>query len=376
MNAVRTCTAGAVDAGEKPAVISAIAKCWTTEAMRRVVDDAMDVCGGAGISRGPRNVLCAAYQAVPVGITVEGANILTRTMIVFGQGAIRCHPFALKEIESANARDIKAFDDAFFGHVNFVATNVARSLVLGATGGAFASVPVGGRAGRVLKKLTRASASFALLADAAMGTLGGNLKRKEMITGRLADALAWMYICAATVNRYVAEGQKRDHALFEWATDEALYQVQQALRGVLDNLPSQAVATLLRPFVFPFGARLRPPSDRITAACARALLDGGETRVRLTADMFVPGPSDPALGRLERALHLTLSVEPLRKKLRDAQKARLLARDGENEILDEAVKKNVLSNAERDRVLEAWAARDDAIQVDDYAPDAYRTDRA
>ncbi len=376
MNAVRTCTAGAVDAGEKPAVISAIAKCWTTEAMRRVVDDAMDVCGGAGISRGPRNILCAAYQAVPVGITVEGANILTRTMIVFGQGAIRCHPFALKEIESANAKDVKAFDDAFFGHVNFVATNVARSLVLGLTGGAFASVPVGGRAGKVLKKLTRSSASFALLADAAMGTLGGNLKRKEMITGRLADALAWMYICAATVNRYVADGQKRDHALFEWATDEALYQVQQALRGVLDNLPNRPTATLLRPFVFPLGASLRPPSDRTSAACARALLDGGETRVRLTPDMYVPGADDPGLGRLERALHLTLSVEPLRKKLRDAQKSRLLPKDGENEILDEAVKKNILSNAERDRVLEAWSARDDAIQVDDYSPAAYRTDRA
>jgi acyl-CoA dehydrogenase len=237
-------------------------------------------------------------------------------------------------------------------------------------------VPVGGRAGSVLKKLTRASASYALLADAAMGTLGGNLKRKEMITGRLADALARMYVCAAMVNRYVADGQKRDHVLFQWATDEALYQVQQALRGVLDNLPSRMVAMSLRPFVFPFGARLRPPSDRTTAECARALLDGGETRVRLTADMFVPGPSDPALGRLERALHLTLSVEPLRKKLRDAQKARILARDSENEILAEAVAKNVLSNAERDRVLEAWAARDDAIQVDDYAPDAYRTQRA
>jgi acyl-CoA dehydrogenase len=209
-----------------------------------------------------------------------------------------------------------------------------------------------------------------------MGTLGGNLKRKEMITGRLADALAWMYVCATVVNRYVADGQKRDHALFEWATDEALWNVQQALRGVLDNLPNRAAAVLLRPFVFPLGACLRPPSDRITAACARTLLDGGETRVRLTADMFVPGPTDPALGRLERALHLTLSVEPLRKKLRDAQKARILPRDSENAILDEAVAKNVLSNAERDRVREAWAARDDAIQVDDYAPDAYRTQRA
>jgi len=371
MNAVRVCTAGAVDAGEKPAVISAIAKCWTTEAMRRIVDDAMDVSGGAGICKGPRNTLAAAYQAVPIGITVEGANILTRSMIVFGQGAIRCHPFALKEIEAAAARDVRAFDAAFFGHVNYVFTNVGRSLVLGLTGGSIASVPVGGRAGAVLKRLTRASASFALLADVAMGTLGGTLKRKEKITGRLADALAWMYICAAVVNRYVADGQKRDHALFAWSTTEALYNVQEALRGVLDNLPNRAAAALVRPFVFPLGARLRPPTDRITGACAQALLDGGETRVRLTAEMFVPDAGDPALGRLERALHLTLAAEPLRKKLRDAQKARILPREPEDAILDEAVAKNVLTSSERDRVLEAWNARDDAIQVDAFSQDEF-----
>jgi acyl-CoA dehydrogenase len=376
MNAMRVVTAGAVDAGEKPAVVSAIAKCWSTEAMRRVVNDAMDISGGAGISKGPRNTLAASYQAIPIGITVEGANILTRSMIVFGQGAIRCHPFALKEMQSAATRNVRAFDDAFFGHVDFVFTNVGRSLVLALTGGAFARVPVGGKAGAVLKKLTRFSASFALLGDAAMGTLGGSLKRKEKVTGRLADALAWMYIASASVNRFVASGQKVDSALFEWATTEALYETQEALRGVLDNLPNRAVATLLRPFVFPLGARLRPPRDRLTAACARSLLDGAESRLRLTSDMFVPDGDDPALGRLERAMQLTLSVEPLRKKLRDAQKAKILPREPELSILDEAVGKNVLTGAEKERVLEAARARDDAIQVDDYAPDEYRMQRA
>jgi len=375
MNALRVVTAGAVDSGEKPAVVSAIAKCWTTEAMRRVVNDAMDVTGGAGICKGPRNTLGAGYQAIPIGITVEGANILTRTMIVFGQGAIRCHPFALKEMQAAAARDIAALDLNFFGHVNFVARNIARSSVLSLSGGAFASVPVGGRAGAVLKKLTRQSAAFALLSDAAMGTLGGTLKRKEKITGRLADALAWMYICATTVNRYVADGQKRDHELFTWATQEALYQVEEALLGVLDNLPNRATAIVLKPCVFPLGRSQRPPSDRTTAACSRALLDGGEARLRLTHGMYVPDARDPGLGRLERALELTLAVEPLRKKLRDAQKARILPRDTEEAILDAAVAKNVLLPAERDRVLEAARARDDAVQVDDFAPDAYRTQR-
>jgi acyl-CoA dehydrogenase len=375
MNALRVVTAGSVDSGEKPAVVSAIAKCWSTEAMRRVIDDAMDVTGGAGICKGPRNTLGAAYQAVPIGITVEGANILTRTMIVFGQGAIRCHPFALKEMRAAAAQDVAAFDAAFFGHVNFIATNAVRSLVLGATGGAFAGVPRGGRAGRAMKQLTRMSASFALVADVAMGTLGGSLKRKEKITGRLADALAWMYIGAAVVNRHVAQGKDSDNALFDWATDEALYNVQEALRGVLDNLPSGAASRAIRPFVFPFGARRRPPTDRTTGACARALLDGSETRVRLTRDMFIPGGADPGLGRLERALALTVETEPLRKKVRDAQKAKLLARGSEHEVLDEAVTKNVLIAAEREKLQLAWQARDDAVQVDAYAAGAYRAQR-
>jgi acyl-CoA dehydrogenase len=375
MNALRVVTAGSVDAGEKPAVVSAIAKCWSTEAMRRVIDDAMDVTGGAGICKGPRNTLGAAYQAVPIGITVEGANILTRTMIVFGQGAIRCHPFALKEMRAAAAHDAAAFDAAFFGHVNFVATNVVRSLVLGLSGGAFASVPRGGRAGQAMKQLTRMSASFALVSDLAMGTLGGSLKRREKITGRLADALAWMYIGAAVVNRHVHEGKDADKALFDWAIAEALFNVQEALRGVLDNLPNRLAATAIRPFVFPLGARLRPPTDRTTAACARALLDGGEARVRLTRDMFLPGANDPGLGRLERALALTVEAEPLRKKLRDAQKAKILTRGSELDVLDEAVTKNVLIAAERDKVKLAWEARDDAVQVDAYAPDAYRSKR-
>ncbi len=375
MNALRVVTAGAVDSGEKPAVVSAIAKAWSTEAMRRVVNDAMDVTGGAGISKGPRNTLGAPYQAIPIGITVEGANILTRTMIVFGQGAIRCHPFALKEMRAAASGDVAAFDAGFFGHVNFVATNVARSFVLGLTGGVFASVPRGGRAGAAMKQLTRMSASFSLVADLAMGTLGGSLKRKEKITGRLADALAWMYIGSAAVNRYVADGKDADKTLFDWTIDEALFQVQEALRGVLDNLPNRLAATAIRPFVFPLGARRRPPTDRTTAACARALLDGGEARVRLTRDMFLPGANDPGLGRLERALALTLEAEPLRKKLRDAQKARILARGAELDVLDEAVTKNVLTTAERGKVAAAAKARNDAVQVDDYAPDEYRSSR-
>lgn len=372
MNALRGVTAGAIDAGEKPAVISAIAKAWSTEAMRRVVNDAMDVVGGAGICKGPRNVLAAAYTATPIGITVEGANILTRSMIVFGQGAIRCHPYALKEMDAASKRDVTALDRNFFGHVGFFATNAVRSFVLAVTDGRFASAPVGGEVGRVLRHLTRYSASFALVADAAMGTLGGTLKRKEHVTGRLADALAWMYIATAATNRFASDGQpERDRALYRWTIDESFWNVQEALRGVLDNLPARAAAIGLRPTVFPLGARRRPPSDRVVAAAARSLIDGNPARAALTREMHVPGDDDPGLGRLEKALRLTLEAEPLRRKLREAVKSGALPRAEESALTAAAAEKGLISASERSQLESAWRARDDAIQVDDYAPGEY-----
>ncbi len=372
MNAMRWLTAGAVDAGEKPAVISAIAKAYATEAARRVINDAMDVQGGAGISKGPRNTLAHTYQCVPIGITVEGANILTRTMIIFGQGAIRCHPYALKEVEAAQARDVEKFDDAFFGHVNFIAQNAVRTAVLSLTGGAFASAPIDGEFGRVLKQLTRWSACYALLADAAMGTLGGTLKRKELLSGRLADALAWMYIGSACVKRFVADGQPdQDRPFVRWTCAEALHQVQEAISGVLDNLPNRPVATLLRMQMFPLGRPHRPPSDRVVGACARALLDGGAARESLTRTMYVPPHTEIGLGHLERALALTVAAEPARKKLREAVKAKTLPRGSELVIHDAAVEKGVVSELERRQLVEAAQARDDVIQVDAFKREAH-----
>jgi len=368
LNAVRVVTAGAVDAGEHPSVVSAIAKCWSTEALRRIANDAMDVAGGAGLCKGPRNTLAPVYEGVPIGITVEGANILTRSLIVFGQGAIRCHPWALAELRAAQTRDLAALDRALAGHIGFLVRNVARSFVLAATGGAIAGVPASGAAGDVLRKLARLSAAFALVTDVAMATLGGSLKRAENIAGRMADALAWMYIASATVNRRIAEAERDDDVVFEWATTEALWQAQTALHGVIQNLPNRVAAGVLRLCVFPFGARLRPPSDRLTVAAGRGLLDGAALRLRLTSDTFVPAAHEPGLGQLEHALELTVAVEPLRAKLREAQRAGILPRRIEPELLDEAVAKHVLTGEERDLVREAIDARDQAIQVDAYAP--------
>ena len=373
LNAMRWLTAGAVDAGGKPAVISAIAKAWSTEAMRRVVNDSMDIQGGAGISRGPRNTLAHIYQAVPIGITVEGANILTRSMIVFGQGAIRCHPYALKEMQAAQAKDLEGFDAAFFGHVGFIARNAARSLLLAASGGRLASAPVGGVAGHAFERLSRLSASFTLVSDFAMGTLGGSLKRKEMLSGRLADALAWMYVGSAAAKKFVSDGEPaRDRALVGWATEEAAWQTQEALRGILENLPNRPAAWLLRILVFPFGAGMRPPSDRLCATIARSILDGGETRTALSRDIYVPQDSDPALGRLERALRLTAECHTSRQRIHEAIKAKVLPRKEERELYDLAVEKSVITPGQAASLREAAEARWDAVQVDAFEPAAYR----
>jgi acyl-CoA dehydrogenase len=373
LNAMRWLTAGAVDAGGKPAVISAIAKAWSTEAMRRVVNDAMDIQGGAAISRGPRNTLAHVYQAVPIGITVEGANILTRSMIVFGQGAIRCHPFALREMQAAQAGDVDGFDEAFFGHVGFIFRNAARSFVLGLTGSMIASAPVGGDAGRALRQLSRLSAAYTLAADVAMGTVGGGLKRKELLSGRLADALAWMYIGSATVKRFLADGEPaRDRPLLRWASDEAAFRTQEALLGLVQNLPNRPAAWLLRTAIFPLGARVKPPSDRLSSRVARLILDGGETRAALTRDIFVPPETDPALGRLEKALRLTVECQLPRQRIHDAIKAKVLPRRDDRELIDLAVEKSVITAEQARRLREAAEARWDAIQVDAFDSVDYR----
>jgi acyl-CoA dehydrogenase len=201
MNAARTLTVGALDAGERPAVVSAIVKCYLTELMRVVVNDALDIRAGAGICRGPRNVLARAYMALPIGITVEGANILTRSMIIYGQGALRCHPYVREEMSAAAAGDLARFDRAFFGHVGSVVRNAVRALLLGLTDGRLARPTRAGSLGPILGRLSRLSAAFALVSDVAMATLGGQLKRREKISGRLADVLAWLYLASAAAKR-------------------------------------------------------------------------------------------------------------------------------------------------------------------------------
>jgi acyl-CoA dehydrogenase len=371
-DAARRLTAGAVDAGEQPAVLSAVVKAYLTEAMRTVVDDGMDILGGAGISRGPKNALARLYQAAPIGITVEGANILSRSLIIYGQGAIRCHPYVHDEMESVAAHDLPRFDAAFFGHVNFTCGNAARALLLGLVDGGVPALPLPYWMRRGFGQLTRLSTDFALISDAAMMTLGGSLKRREMLSGRLADALAWLYLASAVLKRHADDAAPAvDRPAARWAYQHAQGQARAALAGVLDNLPLRPAALLLRCLCFPFGVRGRPLRDRDTARLARALLDTSGLRERLTAEVHLPPAARPGLGQLEQALALARAAEAPRKAVRSAVRAGKLAPDPAADLLQRAVAAGVIVAEDRTRILAAESARAEAVRVDAFGPEAF-----
>ncbi len=328
MDAVRRLTATAIDLGAKPAVLSAIAKYHITERARQTINDGMDVIGGKGICMGPSNFLGGAYMQHPVAITVEGANILTRSLIIFGQGAIRCHPYLLREMGAAQegdpAKAIRAFDAALFGHVRFVLANFARALVMGLTGARFVRAPrdVAPWTRRYYQQLTRFSAVLALLADVAAASLGGALKRKEKLSARLGDVLSLLYLASATLHRHEAEGrQAADAPLVHWALQDALVRMQGAVEGVTSNLPNRLLAGLVRLAVLPLGPRLRAPSDGLGHEVAQLLIAPSATRDRLTGPIFIGGGADDPVGLLERSLAATLAVEPVHAKIRAAVKA-------------------------------------------------------
>ena len=374
MTATRNLTCGALDAGEKPAVIGSIAKAYLTDSMRQVVSDAMDIRAGSAIQRGPRNTLARAWDAVPIGITVEGANILTRSMIVYGQGAIRCHPFVQKEIDAVARKDLKSFDSAIFGHVNLLVTRSVRALLLALSGSRLAGVPQTEDTARYYQHLSRFSAAFTILSDTAMGTLGGSLKRREKISGRLADGLAYLYLASAALKRYHDEGKTTaNHALVRWSVELCEYRVQEALLGVLENLPNRFAASLLGLLIFPLGARFRPPNDRIGARVARDILEDREARRTLTEDVFVPPGDQPGLGMLEAALDKAVAALPIETKLRDAVRAGNLDRAPGHLLDDLGLAAGVITQQEYDRLNEARDARDEVIQVDAFDPDVYKS---
>ncbi|HEX7043735.1 MAG TPA: acyl-CoA dehydrogenase [Burkholderiales bacterium] len=379
MDAARQLTLVGLDAGEQPAVVSAIVKYQLTEHMRQVLNDAMDVHGGSGICLGPRNLIGTAYQAVPIGVTVEGANILTRSLIIYGQGVLRCHPYLYRETRAVEDPDTHAgraaFDRALWGHFGLVVSNAARSLWLALTGARLVYTPFAGRARRYAQRLSRYSAAFALISDLALFSLGGALRRREKISGRMADALSLFYLASAALKRF--EDQDRptaDEPLLAWTCEDALYRLEQALVGVLRNLPARGVAFLACALAFPFGARAKPPADALGHRAAALLLEPSAARDRLTAGIFVPDDPDSALGRIEAALPAVLAAEEVERKLDRLGEVQVsLTREG---LIESAVAQNLLTAEEAELARRAQAARTAAIAVDDFAPENFAGSRA
>lgn len=325
MDSARRLTLAFLDRGERPAVVSAIVKYHLTERYRQVVNDAMDVHGGSGICLGPSNLIGRAYQAIPVAITVEGANILTRSMIIFGQGAIRCHPWVLREFEAVHDADAsrgrRAFERAVLGHTGFLLGNLLRALRLGLTRGRGQRVPAS-RAWRYYQTLGWMSAALALASDVAMMTLGGSLKRRERLSARLGDILSELYLSSAVLKRYHDDGEpEADWPLVRWTLEDSRYRMQERFRSLYRNLPSRVLALILRGASFATGMRFAEPSDATYRAAAGTLLSRSDTRERLTAGVFIHPDSGEKSHRLEDALAAAEQVEAIDRRLRDLRRA-------------------------------------------------------
>ncbi|MDO5687027.1 MAG: acyl-CoA dehydrogenase [Neisseria sp.] len=357
----------ALDLGQKPSVISAILKYHNTERMRKVINDAMDVHGGKTVVLGPRNYLGNAYQAIPIGITVEGANILTRSLMIFGQGAIRCHPYVLKEMQAAFNDDKRAFSSAVVDHVHFAFTNAIRSFWLSLTNGAFTSAPVSGVTAKYYRRMTRISANFAIMADMCMGSLGGSLKFREKLSARLGDVLSNLFIASAVLKRFHDQNQpEADIPLMQYAAERALADAEEAMAGVIQNLPNRPVAFLLRVLTLPLGCRLKAPSDKVGTQVARLMMENGDALQRLVKGVYVPKDEKDAVGVLAYAHQAVIASEPLEKKLRQMDRKAEFAAVSPRTQLQEALDKGVLTQEEFDLVTRARQLKRDVVMVDDF----------
>jgi len=370
MDAVTTMSTGAIDLGEKPSVISAIAKYHLTEKMRSSIIDAMDIHGGKGICMGPNNYLARGYQGAPIAVTVEGANILTRSMIIYGQGAIRCHPYVLAELEAANNSDneqaLNDFDHALFGHIGFSISNMSRSLWCSITGSRFLGSPYDDETRRYYQLLTRFSANLAMLSDISMLSLGADLKRKERISARLGDVLSQLYLASATLKRYNDEGRNTtDFPLVQWAVEDCLYNIQHAIDELISNFPNKIVGKLLRVIIFPLGTWLKKPNDETSHKVAQLLQTPCATRTRLGHGQYLTRDGNNIFGKLEQVLEDIINCEPIYEKvcLKLNQKLPFYHLD---KVAELGLTNNIISKAEAELLTTAEVGRQWVIAVDDF----------
>ncbi len=372
MDSARMLTLSGLDQGERPSVVTAIVKYYLTEGMRQVANDAMDVHGGRGICLGPSNYLGRLYQSVPIAITVEGANILTRSMIIFGQGAMRCHPYVMREMDALAGEDeeasLKQFDALLLSHLAYVSGNAARSFVYALTGGHLAPSPVSGEVSGYYRQLARFSASFAAIADVSLLVLGGALKRKEKLSGRFADVLGYMYLCSSVLKRFEDAGRPQGELpLVHWSCQHALFQIQQALHGIIRHFPVRVIGWMLRVWTFPLGRHLNPPSDQLGHQVARLMMQPGKERSALMDGIYLPDDAADIVGRLEHALTLTLQADKIEQRLRRSGHV-FHASVTYEQWLEKLLADELISKDEMGLLKKTYRAVRSVIMVDDFPP--------
>ncbi|WOX49633.1 acyl-CoA dehydrogenase FadE [Aeromonas sp. XH] len=372
MGAAAKLTVTGIDLGEKPSVISAIVKYHLTDRAQKCIIDAMDIHGGKAICMGPNNYLARGYQGAPIAVTVEGANILTRSMIIYGQGAIRCHPYVLPEMLAASHPDkeqaLKDFDKAVFSHVGFAISNLVRSFWLGLTGARFAAAPYKDQTKGYYQQLSRLSANLAFLSDMAMGTLGGELKRKERVSARLGDVLSQLYLASSALKRYQDEGrQQADLPLLHWALQDALFKAQEAIDELLRNFPHRWIGLALRAVVLPLGRDLKRPSDKLDSQVARLLQAPSATRSRLAEGQYLTREEGNPFGLLEQALDDVLAAEPLFDKVCKAEGSKRPFTQLDK-VAEAGLALGVINPTEAELLRRAEESRLRTINVDDFDP--------
>lgn len=369
IDAALTMTAAAIDHGAKPSVAGAILKYHTTERARQIALDAMDIHGGKGICLGPNNYLGRGYQGAPISITVEGANILTRSLIIFGQGAIRCHPYVFKEIESVRNNDLQAFDKAFFAHGGFILSNLSKSILFSFTDARWSKAPASA-VKRYYQLIHRYSANLAFLSDFCMSVMGGDLKRKEKISARLGDMLSTLYLASAVLKRFHEDHEPvSDLPLVQWCCQQLFYECEHAMSGVITNFNPGWARVLLKVIFLPFGRRRHRPVDQLGQKLAQILSEPNEVRERLTRLVFKEALDNCPLGRLEAAFHLISSSADLERKIIKASKEGLLQSLGFRAQIKEANKAGLISDEEAAHLYQAEEARQQVIAVDDFSTD-------
>ncbi len=379
LEAARTMTVGALDLGAKPAVVTAIAKYHMTEMGRASMQDAMDVHAGRGVIMGPNNYLSAGYMAQPIAITVEGANILTRNLMIFGQGAVRCHPFVYKEMQAAantdKAQGLKEFDDLLFKHIGYAMSNFVRAFVLSVTAGRAAMAPTEGETKRHFEQLTRFSAALAMVADVAMLTLGGDLKRKERLSARLGDVLSNLYLASAALKFFHDNGCNPNELPYvRWAVRNALFECQHAFAEFFANYPMGFMGSVMKRIVLPWGKRVTRANDKLDHQVVAMMMKDNEVRDRITQYLYL-GAEDQPLARMEAAFKAVIAAADADRKLsKAARKGGLIELSGPytyEDVLKQAVAANVISEMEAQLLREAERRRNEVIQVDAFNPGHY-----